>query len=206
MTTTQVAPPYPIFTDVDGTPLNDGYIYLGFVNTNPELQPIPAYWDSALTIPAAQPIRTVNGYPSRQGSPAQLYTNGTFSITIRNKVKAVVLYSSVGYSVNPSSVASNSDIVTVLANMGSINAAVASAAVVNAAVVNAAASATAAGNSATAAAASATYLNSLVRVNGSVISANLTIPTTSNALSVGPITVPAGVNVTVPTNSNWRIL
>lgn len=70
----------------------------------------------------------------------------------------------------------------------------------------AAASATAAGNSATAAAASAAYLNSLVRVNGSVISANLTIPTTSNALSVGPITVPAGVNAIVPANSNWRIL
>lgn len=121
MSLTQVAPPYPIFTDLDGTPLGAGYLYLGFVNTNPETQPIQVFWDSALTIPAAQPIRTTNGYPSRNGTPAMLYTNGAFSITVRNKNKAIVLYAPVGYAINPTSVASSSDIMTILANMGSIN-------------------------------------------------------------------------------------
>lgn len=85
MTAISVNPPYPIFTDVDGNPLNDGYIYVGIANQNPEVLPVAVYWDSALTIPAVQPIRTNGGYPARNGTPSRVYTSSDYSITVRNK-------------------------------------------------------------------------------------------------------------------------
>jgi hypothetical protein len=118
---TQVAPPYPVFADLDGSPLDAGYIYLGSVNQNPETTPIPVYWDQALTIPAAQPIRTIGGYPSRSGTPATLYTDGTFSITVRDKRRSLVFYSPVGYAVNTNSVAADANIVIVANNITSVN-------------------------------------------------------------------------------------
>jgi hypothetical protein len=42
--------------------------------------------------------------------------------------------------------------------------------------------------------------------NNSVISANYTITTGNNAMSAGPITVNAGVTVTVPSGSRWTIV
>jgi len=117
----QVAPPYPVFADLDGKPLDAGYIYIGFVNTNPELTPIPVFWDPELTLPAPQPIRTVNGYPSRNGTPAALYADGTFSVLVRNKKRELVIYAPVGYAINPDSVASNNDITTIIANLAMIN-------------------------------------------------------------------------------------
>lgn len=85
--------PFPIFTDVDGDPLSDGYIYVGTANLNPETNPITIYWDAALTIPAAQPVRTLNGYPSRNGSPARIYTASNYSIAVRNKNSSLVFSS-----------------------------------------------------------------------------------------------------------------
>ncbi|CAB4171692.1 hypothetical protein UFOVP931_13 [uncultured Caudovirales phage] len=93
MSVLSINPPYPVFTDVDGDPLNNGYIYLGVANQNPEVSPIAVYWDKALTIPAAQPIRTSGGYPVRNGTPSRLYANGNYSITVRNKV-GTFIYSS----------------------------------------------------------------------------------------------------------------
>jgi hypothetical protein len=58
MALTQVTGPYPIFTDLDGSPLDDGYLYIGAINDDPEQNPIQVFWDANLTIPATQPIRT----------------------------------------------------------------------------------------------------------------------------------------------------
>jgi hypothetical protein len=107
MALTQVTGPYPIFTDLDGTPLDDGYLYIGAINQDPEQNPIQVYWDSNLTIPATQPIRTSNGYAYRNGTPALLYTAGEFSITIRNKREEFVLYSPVGYGFDPAAVSAS---------------------------------------------------------------------------------------------------
>lgn len=86
-----IASPFPIFNDLDGTPLENGYIYIGTTNLNPETSPVNVFWDSALTIPAAQPIRTIGGYPSRNGSPSGLYVSQTtFSMTVRNVNKVFV--------------------------------------------------------------------------------------------------------------------
>ena len=107
MALTQVTGPYPIFTDLDGTPLDDGYLYIGAINQDPEQNPIQVFWNSALTIPATQPIRTSNGYAYRNGTPALLYTGGEFSITIRNKRNEFVLYSPVGYGFDPAAVSAS---------------------------------------------------------------------------------------------------
>ena len=107
MALTQVTGPYPIFTDLDGSPLDDGYLYIGAINDDPETNPIQVFWDSALTIPATQPIRTSNGYAYRNGTPALIYTAGQFSITIRNKRNEFVLYSPVGYGFDPAAVSAS---------------------------------------------------------------------------------------------------
>jgi hypothetical protein len=104
MPLTQLAPPYPIFTDKNGDPLDAGYLYFGVVNLNPETNPIQVYYDSAFTQPAAQPLRTSNGYVMRNGSPALLFAGSQFSVTVRDKNNALVIYSPVGYGVDPASV------------------------------------------------------------------------------------------------------
>lgn len=85
-----VNPPFPLFTDADGQPLDDAYIYIGTANQNPVSNPIAVYWDSALTIAASQPIRTSGGYPVYNGSPARFYTNSDYSILVRDKNGAFV--------------------------------------------------------------------------------------------------------------------
>lgn len=85
-----VNPPFPLFTDADGQPLDDAYIYIGTANQNPVSNPIAVYWDSALTIAAAQPIRTNGGYPVYNGSPARFYTNSDYSILVRDKNGAFI--------------------------------------------------------------------------------------------------------------------
>lgn len=93
MPVTQLAPPYPIFIDKDGSPLDAGFVYFGVVNLNPETNPIQVFFDAGLTQPAAQPIRTINGYPSRNGSPAILFANSQFSVTVRDKKETLVVHS-----------------------------------------------------------------------------------------------------------------
>lgn len=77
--------PYPVFSDIDGMPLEDGYIYIGQENQNPISNPITIYWDQDFQYPAAQPIRTLAGSPNRNGAPAPIYTNTSYSMLIQNK-------------------------------------------------------------------------------------------------------------------------
>jgi hypothetical protein len=105
MATIQLAPPYPVFTDKNGDPLDNGYLYFGVVNLNPETNPIQVYYDSAFTQPVAQPIRTSNGYVMRNGAPALIYAGSQFSVTVRDKNSDLVIYSPVGYGVDPGSIA-----------------------------------------------------------------------------------------------------
>lgn len=87
-------PPFPVFTDAAGIPLQDGYVYIGTANTNPITNPITVYWDEAGTQPAAQPIRTINGYMSRNGSPGVAYASANdFSILVRDKNSRLVFAS-----------------------------------------------------------------------------------------------------------------
>jgi len=89
--------PYPIFSDLKGSPLDNGYLYFGEANKNPETDPIDIYWDAAGTIPAAQPVRTNGGYPARNGTPAKVYVAGDYSLTSRDK-NGKFVYSSLSES------------------------------------------------------------------------------------------------------------
>lgn len=90
MSAVSVDNPYPIFLNIDGSPLENGYIWVGAPNADPQTNPINVYWDKELTIAAAQPIRTINGYPSRSGSPSRFYAEQDFSITVTNKNGSLV--------------------------------------------------------------------------------------------------------------------
>jgi hypothetical protein len=92
MTALSIQPPFPLITDIDGQPLEDGYIWIGVANLPPIGNPIAVYWDAALTQPAALPVRTRGGYPVNAGTPARLYVNSDYSIQVQNK-NGSVLYS-----------------------------------------------------------------------------------------------------------------
>jgi hypothetical protein len=102
MSALSVEPPFPAFADAGGQPLEDGYIWIGTVNLNPITNPIVAYWDSALTITAVQPIRTSGGYPVYQGTPSRIYTASDYSIQVQNK-NATVVYTSLNGNAFPGS-------------------------------------------------------------------------------------------------------
>jgi len=85
MSALSINPPFPVFPDLDGQPLEDGYIWIGVAGLNPITNPIVVYWDAALTIPAALPVRTIGGFPARAGSPARLYAGSDYSIQVQNK-------------------------------------------------------------------------------------------------------------------------
>jgi hypothetical protein len=92
MTTLSVQPSYPIFVDRAGKPLKNGYVWIGAANLNAITNPIAIYWDAALTQPAVQPVRTLNGYPANNGTPGRLYVNSDFSITVQDS-KGTLVYS-----------------------------------------------------------------------------------------------------------------
>ncbi|EPP8578053.1 hypothetical protein RG181_003806, partial [Acinetobacter baumannii] len=82
----KVTTPYPLFSDIDGSPLNAGFLFLGESGKDPELFPIQVYWDKEKTDPAEQPIRTKNGYPSKNGIPSNFYVeDSSFSVTLKNR-------------------------------------------------------------------------------------------------------------------------
>lgn len=102
MSTIEVKPPYQAFADVDGQPLENGYIWIGAVNLSPQVNQIAVFWDDAQTIPAAQPIRTLNGYPVYQGTPARFYVASDYSIQVLDS-KGSVVYTSLNGNAFPGS-------------------------------------------------------------------------------------------------------
>jgi hypothetical protein len=87
-----VTQPFPFIADTDGTPLEGGLLYFGQPNQNPEVNPIPIYWDQAGLIPAEQPVSTIAGVPVRNGTPANVFCSGDFSLTVRNSKREFVYY------------------------------------------------------------------------------------------------------------------
>lgn len=79
-----VIPPYEVFTDANGDPLEDGFIFIGEPGLSPITNPLQAFFDADLTIPASN-IRTKGGYPANSGSPARLYTATNYSIVVQDK-------------------------------------------------------------------------------------------------------------------------
>lgn len=78
--------PYVQFTELDGSPLDDGAVYIGTAGLNPQTNPITVYWDNAGTQPAAQPLSTRSGVIARNGTPARVYISASsYSLIVRDK-------------------------------------------------------------------------------------------------------------------------
>lgn len=93
MSALSVQPTFPIFTDIDGQPLEAGSIYIGIAGLNPITNPKTVYWNAALTQVATQPILTRGGYPLNGSAVGRLYVAGDYSIAVANRIGSVV-YSS----------------------------------------------------------------------------------------------------------------
>ena len=106
MSAFSINPPYPAFAGADGQPLENGYIWIGTVNLSPQTNPIAVYWDAALTISAAQPIRTLNGYPVYQGTPSRFYVGSDYSIQVLDS-KGSVVYTSLNDNLSGGAVVSD---------------------------------------------------------------------------------------------------
>jgi len=89
---TAISSPNPQFFAIDGTPLHNGYVWIGAANQNPQTFPIAVYWDAALTQMAVQPLRTIAGAIHRNGTPAAAYTATPYSLTVRDSNMQFVQY------------------------------------------------------------------------------------------------------------------
>jgi hypothetical protein len=102
MSALSIQVPFPVFQDRDGQPLDNGYVWIGTANLNPQTNPVVAYYDAALTIVAVQPLRTLNGFISRAGTPAQVYVDGVnFSILVQDSKGSMVYNFPDGSGISP---------------------------------------------------------------------------------------------------------
>jgi hypothetical protein len=102
MSALSIQVPFPVFQDRDGQPLDNGYVWIGAANLYPITNPVVAYFDEALTIIAAQPLRTINGYISNAGTPAQVYVDGVnFSILVQDSQGSMVYNFPEGTGISP---------------------------------------------------------------------------------------------------------
>lgn len=97
----RVSTPFPIFNDTDGSPLDAGSIFIGQAGKNPISSPMAIFYDSTLTTPAEQPVKTRNGYIVRNGAVRELYSKEPIvSILVKNK-QGVDVWSSAKVNLNP---------------------------------------------------------------------------------------------------------
>lgn len=89
MTYFPIQPRYYAYIDTLGDPLDNGYIYFGQAGLDPVTYPAKAAWDESGLYPVTFPVRTMNGYPLRDGFPAQMYLhfedNEEYSVLINDE-------------------------------------------------------------------------------------------------------------------------
>lgn len=114
MSVQQIKPSYLTFQDIDGQPLENGSIYIGTPGLDAKGFPIQAYWDAAKTLPITQPVKTLNGFPANNGTPANIYADNTdYSLVVENK-KGTTVYSSLNSSERFGSRTSNAKLADVV--------------------------------------------------------------------------------------------
>lgn len=93
MTAYPIPNPFAAFNDLSGLPMTGGYVYIGLPNQDPETSPMAVYTDEGLSIPFAQPLRTVGGYLIHTGTPANAYPASTpYSIRARDALGVEIFY------------------------------------------------------------------------------------------------------------------
>jgi len=74
------------FGDLGGDALDNGKLFIGEAEKDPELYPVGCFWDADLTIPAAQPLPISGGYVIHNGVRAAVYTAAaSYSMRVRAK-------------------------------------------------------------------------------------------------------------------------
>lgn len=85
--------PHEYMGDSTGRPLDYGMVYFGEPNKDPEFNPINVYFDEALTIPAAQPVRTKGGFLNTNGDMMEVYAAETvYSVKVLDNYGRKVFY------------------------------------------------------------------------------------------------------------------
>jgi hypothetical protein len=82
MATTSEARALPFFTDLYGSPLESGFIYIGQPGLDPVAYPAIVTSDIAGSIVVAQPVRTTHGHAAAAGALIHLFCPIPYSITI----------------------------------------------------------------------------------------------------------------------------
>jgi len=91
MSVQSIKPSFTQFQDIDGQPLENGNVYIGTAGLDAKTNQIQVYWDKAKTLPASQPISTLNGYLSNAGTPGTIYVDANdYSILVENKNNSTV--------------------------------------------------------------------------------------------------------------------
>ena len=92
MSAFSVHEPFPQFHDRDGQPLDGGFVWIGQAGLDAQANPIPVYFDAALTIPASQPIQTHGGFAANGATPTPIYVDGSdYSIKVLDANGALVI-------------------------------------------------------------------------------------------------------------------
>ena len=92
MSAFSVHEPFPQFHDRDGQPLDGGFVWIGQAGLDAQANPIPVYFDAALTIPASQPIQTHGGFAANGATPSPIYVDDTdYSIKVLDANGALVI-------------------------------------------------------------------------------------------------------------------
>jgi hypothetical protein len=82
---------FPQFREKDGSPLENGYVYVGTAGLSAPTNQITVYWDRANTIVAAQPIRTSGGFLMQDGTPGRIYSPvSDYSLSVQDKLTTEV--------------------------------------------------------------------------------------------------------------------
>jgi hypothetical protein len=90
MATTSEARALPFFTDLYGSPLEAGFIYIGQPGLDPVAYPAIVTSDVAGSTVVAQPIRTTHGHAAAAGALIHLFCPIPYSITILDSSRRVV--------------------------------------------------------------------------------------------------------------------
>jgi hypothetical protein len=99
--TTSVQPPFLVVNDLNGQPLDAGFVYIGVANMDPVGNPIAIFSDIACTVALTNPVRTLGGFiDDGSGTPVNIYVAGStdFSMAVHDRFNQA-LYSVPTYPV-----------------------------------------------------------------------------------------------------------
>jgi hypothetical protein len=89
----RITHPFPLFIDSRGALLDAGYVYVGTASDDPETSPIDLYLDQELTLPIAQPLRTLGGLIVSGQNFVQVFCDeDDYSIRARDANEHLVFY------------------------------------------------------------------------------------------------------------------